>query len=320
MRTNQGRRHLAIVSTGLFVISTLQNYAVEGGLGRPISGAGILPYAGLIPAAPGFAVAVGETYYDGSISGNRTVPVGQNLTLGIDMKVSFTPISLLYIWDTSTNLNWNFASGVSLPVTWLEAKANVSVGPITGQRKDEAFGLFDLAFVPITASYHITPTDHLAINFTVWAPTGEYDPKDLANLSLNNWTFIPGIAYTKILPKANVELSAMWAMQFYTENPDTDYQNGILSDLEVMAVKRFKCGAGLGVIGSWIKQVTDDSGPTADALDGFSGQAFGIGPILTYTTHVGKSHLDFNARWIHEFENKNRIEGNMFMLNATLKF
>ena len=109
-------------------------------------------------------------------------------------------------------------------------------------------------------------------------------------------------------------------MTFDTENNATGYQNGILSDLELMAVKRFKNGLGVGVVGSWIEQITDDEGSTADALNGFKGRAFGIGPILTYSTQVGKRHLDFNARWVHEFENKNYVEGNMFMINATLKF
>ena len=53
-------------------------FAVEGGLGRPISGATINPYAGLVPPAPGFALSIGEEYYSGSISGAKTVPVEQS--------------------------------------------------------------------------------------------------------------------------------------------------------------------------------------------------------------------------------------------------
>ena len=306
-----------MLGTCLFL--AIQARAVEGGLGRPISGASIVPYAGVVPPLPGFAVGVGEIYYDGSIGGSRIVPVGINLAVNVDMKASFTPISLLYIWDTPTN-RWNFASAVTLPVTWLEAEANVTVGPRTGKVRDSAFGLFDLIFVPVVASYHFSQTDHLSANLTVWAPTGEYDKEKLANLSQNTWTFIPGVAYTKIFPKPNIELSGSWAMTFDTENKATDYQNGILSDLELLAVKRFKNGWGFGVLASWIEQVTDDGGATADRLNGFSGRAFGVGPVLTGSTHVGKQHLDFNARWVHEFENKNRVEGNLFMLNTALKF
>jgi hypothetical protein len=66
-----------IVAVCLGCVSNL--YAVEGGLGRPISGAAINPYAGLIPPLPGFAVGVSEAYYDASIGGGTTVPIGGGL-------------------------------------------------------------------------------------------------------------------------------------------------------------------------------------------------------------------------------------------------
>jgi hypothetical protein len=49
---------------------------------------------------PGLAVGVTEAYYDASIGGGTTVPIGVNLALDADMKASFTPITILYIWPT----------------------------------------------------------------------------------------------------------------------------------------------------------------------------------------------------------------------------
>jgi hypothetical protein len=160
----------------------------------------------------------------------------------------------------------------------------------------------------------------LAFNFTFWAPTGSYETGKLANLSTNDWSFVPGVAYTKIIPEANIELTGIWNMYFYTDNPATHYQSGIQSDLEVLAIKRFKNGFGIGFIESWIQQVTDDEGTLADRLNGFVGRSFGIGPILTYSTKLGKSHLDFNARWIHDFDVRNAVEGDGFNFTASLKF
>jgi len=45
----------------------------------------------------------------------------------------------------------------------------------------------------------------------------------------NSWTFIPGVAYRKILPEANIELTGIWDMEFDTGDPATNYDNGILS-------------------------------------------------------------------------------------------
>ena len=47
----------------------------------------------------------------------------------------------------------------------------------------------------IIASHHFSETDHLAFDFTFWAPTGSYQKGKLVNLSTNSWTFIPGVAF-----------------------------------------------------------------------------------------------------------------------------
>jgi hypothetical protein len=310
---------LTLVGLTVLAFTVTRAFAVEGGLGRPISGMSIAPYAGVVPPEPGFAVATGETYYEGSIGGGRTVPIAGLLVANVDMKASFTPIALLYIWPTPTK-EWNFASAISFPLAWLEVEANVSLGRLSVRKTDSTFGLFDLVFTPIVASHHFSQTDHLAFSFTFWAPTGSFETGKLVNLSLNNWTFIPGVAYTKIIPEGNIELTGIWQMEFYTENPATHFQNGILSDLEVLAIKRFKGGFGIGFVESWIQQVTDDGGATADVLNGFVGRAFGIGPIVTYSTKLGKSHLDLSARWIHDFDTTKRVEGDGFNFSASLKF
>jgi hypothetical protein len=55
-------------------------------------------------------------------------------------------------------------------------------------------------------------------------------------------------------------------------------------------------------------------------LNGFVGRSFGIGPIVTYSTKLGKSHLDFNVRWIHDFDVSKAVEGDGFNFTASLKF
>jgi len=95
---------------------------------------------------------------------------------------------------------------------------------------------------------------------------------------------------------------------------------GFNLDLEGLVIKRFKNGFGIGFVESWIQQVTDDQGNLADRLNGFVGRSFGIGPIVTYSTKVGKSHLDFNVRWIHDFDVSKAVEGDGFNFTPSLKF
>jgi len=44
------------------------------------------------------------------------------------------------------------------------------------------------------------------------------------------------------------------------------------------------------------------------------------GPSPSYSTKVGKSHLDFSARWIHDFDVSNRVAGDAFNFSASVKF
>jgi hypothetical protein len=47
------------------------------------------------------------------------------------MKASFTPITILYIWPTPGK-EWNFASALSIPLAYVEAEADVTLGRLTG--------------------------------------------------------------------------------------------------------------------------------------------------------------------------------------------
>ena len=49
-----------IMAVILFLSFAPSVFAVEGALGRPISGMQIAPFAGVIPPEPGLAVATGE--------------------------------------------------------------------------------------------------------------------------------------------------------------------------------------------------------------------------------------------------------------------
>jgi hypothetical protein len=82
------------------ILCATRAFAVEGGLGRPISGMSIAPFAGVVPPEPGFAILTGETYYQGSIGGGKSVPIAGKLVANVDVKASFTPVSRLYIWNT----------------------------------------------------------------------------------------------------------------------------------------------------------------------------------------------------------------------------
>lgn len=299
----------------------LAAHATEGALGRPISGTGVQPDAGVVPPAPDWYVNLSEIYFDGSIGSSHTIPVGGKTTLGLDGQFSFTLATLLHVWNTGPG-PWNFASSVTLPYMWQSSTASLGIGNRVGSVTQDASGLFDLTFTPLIAGYHFSQTEHIAFSLNIWAPTGKYDVGSLANVSLNNWTFIPTVAYTKILPTLGIEFDASAGVQFYTRNAATDYQNAPLFTLDVMALKRFSNGFGAGLIVGTVQQIGNDTGPTADRLDGFRGYDVTVGPIVTYDTKIsGKTPLSMSLRWVPTVASKNRLSStSTVMATATVAF
>jgi len=301
----------------LLTLAPLNADAAEGALGRPISGTLVAPNAGVVPPEPIWITNLGEIWFDGSIGGNHLVPIAGQTSVGLDAKVAITLATVVKVWDTGPGA-WNFASGATVSYVWTEVTATLAIQ----SERQSASNLFDLYFTPIIAGYHISKDENVALSFNIWAPTGSYDSTRIANTSLNTWTFIPQIAYTKLWPDAGLEFDAVSTVQFYTRNNDTNYQNAPLFTLDLMGLKRFDNGWGAGVIVSTVQQLGKDSGPTADKLGGFVGYDWTVGPILTYDTKLGgKMPLSFSLRWVPTIASKNRMSSpSTVMGTVTLVF
>ncbi|MNV54207.1 hypothetical protein D3C71_1463840 [compost metagenome] len=144
----------------------------------------------------------------------------------------------------------------------------------------------------------------------------------MANPSLNNWTFIPQVAYTKIFPESGFQLDTVAGVQFYTRNNATDYRNAPVFSLDVMGRKTFSNGVSAGLILGTMQQMGSDKGPTADRLNGFKGRDWALGPIVTYDTKLAdKRSLSLSLRWVPTISSTNRLDStSTFMGTATLVF
>jgi hypothetical protein len=300
----------------LLTMVPLSAGAAEGGLGRPISGTLVTANAGVVPPEPVWITNFGQNWFDGSIGGNHLVPIAGQISVGMDAELALSLATALKVWNTGPGA-WNFASGAT--VSYIRADVTATLAIQGGQQSvnQSASGLFDLYFTPIVAGYHISRDENLALSFNVWAPTGSYDPTRIANASLNTWTFIPQVAYTKLWPDAGWEFDAVSTVQFYTRNEDTDYENAPLFTLDAMGLKRFPNGWSVGVIAGTVQQLGEDSGPTADLLDGFVGYDWTIGPLLAYDTRLaGKAPLSFSLRWVPTIASHNRLSSQTTVLGT----
>jgi len=292
--------------------------ATEGGLGRSVTGVNALSYAGLVPPESGWLWQLGAVYYDGNIGGSRQTPIGGALVADVHAYMALPSVTALYVWNTGPGA-WNFASAFSVPYNMSSVNADVTVGPLAVRKSDSVSDFFDLAFIPIIASHHFSQTEHMALSLQIFAPTADYEVNKLANAGLGVWTFSPTVSYTKLIEPANVELTTVAAVDFYSNHGATNYDSAPVFRLDGLLLKRFANGWGVGAAGGWIQQISDDKGALADRLDGFKGHALGIGPVVSWGTKWKDGSLELQLRWIDEFDVKNRIKGEPVMLTASLK-
>lgn len=316
--TRDAMKRLVSAAILLAAAMSAPAFATEGAVGRSITGLQASSYSGLIPPTPGWTWSLAYAYYSGDISASKQVPItGGGTALGIKAEFQLFNTVGLYIWNTKPS-SWNFASMAVLPFAYVDVNVNARLGAFTGNKSDNTTGLYDMTFVPVIASHHFSQTQHMSLALYIYAPTGSYTKGDLANASLNTWTFSPTVGYTQLFDQGSLEWSTTTAVDFYTKNDATDYQNGSVFRIDTLLMKRFPTGWGIGGVGGWIYQLEDDSGPVADRLNGFKGHSLALGPMVNYLKKWQGGQVEFSLRYLHEFDVKNRTEGNSAMLSATI--
>ena len=151
-----------------------------------------------------------------------------------------------------------------------------------------------------------------------FAPTGEYDKRNLANTSLHHWAVMQRLAGTYFNPKTGFEITGAAVYSVNWENPATDYETGNILNLEGAVTQNF--GAlGVGAVGYAMIQTTPTQVPARGSAPS-SSKVYGAGPIVTYTLGQGISALTLIAKWYAEFGAENTFEGNTVDVAATFKF
>ncbi|AMW84274.1 transporter [Pseudomonas yamanorum] len=299
--------------------STQQVHATEGGVGRPITGQQVFSNAGVIPPEPGWVTSLTSIWYDGKLKGSRSVPIVGALSSGLDMKVSYTLANFTHVWDTAKG-RWSYASAIGVPVQYTDVTASIT-GPRgrTLGSEDTGTQFADMLVTPIAAGYHFDELNHVSFSLPIYLPTGAYNDNRLANPGQNNYTFMPTLAFTHLDGKGG-EFSLMSAVEVYTRNDATDYRSGSIFRLDALWTHGFGNGWNAGLAAGYIQQFTDDKGDTADALNGFRGRSVGAGPTVGWAGKFADAQANISARWVPEFDTKNRPEGNAFSVNLTLAF
>ena len=205
---------------------------------------------------------------------------------------------------------------------WLDVTANVSAGTNTLQRTSSVNGLGDIVLMPFMLNYNINSNLNVNFRLVVYSQTGDYEVGRLANTSKNFWTIEPTLALMYFGVNNGIEASVFVGADFNTGNQDTSYLSGTQLHVDGTLAQHFPLFgglAGVGVNGFWYEQITPDSGSGANFSD-FEARDAGLGPVLSYVFKVGKIDMIAEVKWLHEFETRNRLEGDTVWFKFLAKF
>lgn len=136
------------------------------------------------------------------------------------------------------------------------------------------------------------------------APMGYYAKNQLSAGS-NIWTFDHNLAVTFKLPADN-ELSMDLGYMNNTQNPATHYTNGDELHIDYLLGHYFQDNFGLGVVGSYYRQLTADQAPPTTMAKVFTA-ADTIGPAVMFTPPIGRQEINMSLKWLHEFNVQGRL-------------
>lgn len=265
------------------------------------------------------------TYMDTSIG---SVPLGNKVYANADQKIWLNTAKLMYLAESGI-MGGRFGVVFSVPLVF---DANVSgdvAGPVETERETSRIGLADISVAGLL-NWKNGNFNH-SVGLGVFAPTGSYDADRMVNLGRNYWSFNPSLAFTWLDPNRGHEISFTAGYQYNTENKTTDYKSGDELHVDFNLAQHFPAKFALGLTGYYYKQITSDNGPFLDSanrtltalgmnsLGGFKGEAFGLGPIIKFTSKIGDRDINFIAKWLHDIHTTNRFKGDVFMLTMAFK-
>lgn len=193
--------------------------------------------------------------------------------------------------------------------------------------KETASGLGDIQAVPFgllwdKKDFHLMAAENIIV------PTGAYDADKTANIGRNYWGFETLFGMTWLHPTRGHEISFTLGYIINNENADTNYKTGDEFHIDYTLAQYLSEDFGIGLVGYYYKQISDDSGSGYDAfnanflnvLDGYRSTGGALGPGVLWAPKVGGRPLNIIAKWLYEYEGTNRFKGGMVFVSAAMSF
>lgn len=278
----------------------------------------------------------------------QTINLGRNIAVDVNVDSWVNIAKISWVSDYRI-LGGRYSAGLFLPIVFdLNISGKVQTGPflrgrIPGQdleSQSNRGGMGDMVAVPFSLSWKWQDFN-ATLTQAVFMPSGYYDHNEIVNLGRNYWSFDTIAGMTWLHPSRGHEVSFNVGFMSNTENPATQYQSGDELHIDYTVAQHFSEAFGIGVTGYYYHQLTEDQSPQLDRaqqvinnlnvirqalgretlpdVGGFKGESLGIGPIVRYSPKLGETQVHFIGKWIHEFDVKNRLEGEVAMVSIAME-
>jgi hypothetical protein len=308
IRDSCGRLLTAVVAVFWVAISN-PALAIEGGYSNYLPG-----FYGDIALAvePADGLSFRNDVYFYSAEGDATVRSG-SIELEVEVDLAFNYLTFLYKPGVEV-FGAQYAYGATLAVGKVDLSGKVAVGSFAESFSDDKTALGDMVLVPGVFYWNNGDKWHFSQSFYVAVPIGDYDEDDLANTGLNYWTVETDFATTYLNPETGQDYSVVVGYSYNTENNDTDYHSGDEFHIDYVFNQWLSESMAIGVLGFYYKQLSGDSGDGA-LLGDFKAEASGIGPAVMWIPLQYEGEVAFVAKWLSEYDTKNRLEGDHVYLS-----
>lgn len=303
---------IAILTTAL----PCQLYAAEGGAGFYLLGSKG-PAAAITPP-PGLYFQNDLYFYRGDLGGNKQLPTGGRLAVGVEGSAVIEIPTLIWIAPEMV-LGGNLGLTTTVPIGWKRTEADATLARpsgrnITGAVSDTVFTIGD-PLVGAFVGWH-AGNFHYQVGTLVNIPIGDYQDGEISNISFNHWGADIFAAATWMDPTIGWDISGVVGMTFNAENPATDYKTGNELHFEWAAVKHFNKQIDAGLVGYYYQQVSGDSGEGANRP--FKGRVAAIGATIGYNFMLAETPMAARVKYFHEFAAENRAEGDAVYLTLSM--
>ncbi len=232
-------------------------------------------------------------------------------------------LKLLYVHDEEL-LGGHWGVVLGLPYVLDVAISADVLSPLPYAFDGSGSGLSD-PYVYGFINWKLDGFSYLTAGLTLFSDFGSYNADKIINMGRNYLTIDPVVSYTYLNTENGREFSVTGGIMLNEENKETHYKTGAELHIDFMLAQHFPNGMALGLNGYYYDQLSDDEGEVISSIplasEGFRSSGYGLGPAFLWTMKREESTpITFIAKWIHDFDNTNRLDADVVIVSAAFKF